>query len=435
MLQECSDMHAHKPQLTVTGAAMDSHVPQRHGKKIALAIAIVCLVVAAAYALLRALPHGLQVAASEVRIAKVERGMFLDNITVRANAVALNSVILDSMETGRVEEVFARDGAVLKQGEMLFRLSNTQKHLELLQRQSEYTQQITNLAMLRVSYEASRSDNQRRFADLEFNVTQAKKTHERNSRLRQQGFLSEMAIEDSADKLALQQQLLNDLKLGSVTDLSIKKDAVVQVEGAIARLQTGLKLVGATVDALAVRAPVAGRLTDFHLQVGEIVRADQHLGRIDDPERYKLTAQVDEFYLSRIAVGHPAQAQLKDQLIAARVSRIFPQIKEGRFSIELEFDQNQATGLSPGRSLDTKITLGEPAPALLLPNGAFVNDSGGAWVFVVGRDKESVIRRNVQVGRRSNTQIEILSGLELGEDVIISGYAQYGKTERLQLTR
>lgn len=414
---------------------MDSHVPQRHGKKIALAIAIVGLVLVAGYALLRALPHGLQVASSEVRIAKVERGMFLDNITVRASAVALNSVILDSLETGRVEEVFARDGAVLKPGELLFRLSNTQKHLELLQRQSEYTQQITNLAMLRVSYEASRSDNQRRFADLEFNVLQAKKTHERNTRLRQQGFLSEMAIEESADKLALQQQLLNDLKLSSVTDLNIKKDAVAQVEGAIGRLQTGLKLVSATVDALAVRAPVAGRLTDFHLQVGEIIRADQHLGRIDDPERYKLTAQVDEFYLNRIAIGHVAQAQLKEQIISAKVSRIFPQIKEGRFSIELEFDQNQPSGLSPGRSLDTKITLGEPAPALLLPNGAFVNDSGGAWVFVVGRDNESVTRRAVQVGRRSNTQIEILSGLELGENVIISGYALYGKAERLQLSK
>ncbi|MES2050001.1 MAG: efflux transporter periplasmic adaptor subunit, partial [Pseudomonadota bacterium] len=97
--------------------------------------------------------------------------------------------------------------------------------------------------------------------------------------------------------------------------------------------------------------------------------------------------------------------------------------------------QDQPSGLSPGRSLDTKITLGEPAPALLLPNGAFVNDSGGAWVFVVGRDNESVTRRNVQVGRRSNTQIEILSGLELGENVIVSGYALYGKSERLQLTK
>lgn len=420
---------------SITGVAMDTHVPQRHGKKIVYAIIALILVIVAGVALLRALPHGLQVSASEVRLAKVERNMFLDNITVRANAASLHTVILDSLETGRVEEVYARDGAIVKQGDLLFRLSNTQKHLELLQRQSEYTQQITNLAMLRVSYEASRSDNQRRFADLEFNVAQAKKTHERNSRLRQQGFLSETAIEDSADKLALQQQLLNDLKISSVTDLSIKKDAVTQVEGAIGRLQTGLKLVSATVDALAVRAPVAGRLTDFHLQVGEIVRADQHLGRIDDPQKYKLTAQVDEFYLSRIAIGHQALAQLKDIAISAKVSRIYPQIQDGRFSIELEFDQDQPSGLSPGRSLDTKITLGEPAPALLLPNGAFVNDSGGAWVFVVARDNESVTRRTVQVGRRSNTQIEILSGLELGETVIVSGYAQYGKSERLQLTK
>lgn len=427
--------HASTPQLAITGAAMDSHVPQRHGKKIAAACVIGLAVLLAGYALVRALPHGLQVAASEVRIATVTRGIFLDTITVRANAVAASSVILDSMESGRVEEVFARDGALLKQGDLLFRLSNPQRHLELLQRQSEYTQQITNLSNLRVSYEATRTDTQRRFADLEFNLAQAKKLHDRNSRLYQQSYISKIALEESEDKLALQQQLLQQLKLSSVTELAIKQDAVSQVEGAIARLQTGLKLVGATVDALAVRAPVAGRLTDFRLQVGEIVRSDQHLGRIDDPARYKLTALVDEFYLSRVALGHRAQALLKDQAYPARLARIFPQIKDGRFAVELEFDQQQPDGLSPGRSLDTSITLGEPAPALLLPNGAFLNDSGGAWVFVVGTDKESVTRRKVQIGRRSNSQIEVLSGLAAGEQVIVSGYAQYGKAERLQLTK
>ncbi len=372
-------MNAPKPQLAatptatsaITGVAMDSHVPQKHGKKIALICAAVLAVLLAGTALLRALPHGLQVAANDVRIAQVERGIFLDTITVRASAVALSSVILDSMETGRVEEVFARDGAVLKQGELLFRLSNTQRHLELLQRQSEYTQQITNLSNLRVSYEASRTDSQRRFADLEFNLAQAKKLHERNVRLQQQGYISAVALEESSDKLALQKQLLDDLKHSSVTEQDIKRDAVSQVEGAIAGLKTGLKLVSATVDALAVRAPVAGRLTDFRLQVGEIVRSDQHLGRIDDPLHYKLTALVDEFYLSRMAIGHHAEVNLKDHTYSARLSRIFPQIKDGRFAVELEFDQQQPEGLSPGRSLDTNITLGEPAPALLLPNGAF----------------------------------------------------------------
>lgn len=428
-------MPAAKPSLAITGAAMDQHVPQRHGKKIAAALALALAIGIAGYALLRALPQGLQVAAGEVRIATVARGIFLDTITVRANAVAASSVILDSMESGRVKEVFARDGALLKQGELLFRLSNPQRHLELLQRQSEYTQQITNLSMLRVSYEASRSDSQKRFADLEFTLEQAGKLHVRNTRLHQQGYISAVALEESLDKLALQQQLRKNLQLSSATELAIKQDAVTQVEAAIARLQTGLKLVGATVDALAVRAPVAGRLTDFRLQVGEIVRSDQHLGRIDDPARYKLTAQVDEFYLSRVALGHRAQAVLKEQAYPARVSRIFPQIKDGRFAIELEFEQQQPQGLSPGRSLDSQITLGEPAPALLLPNGAFLNDSGGAWVFVLGPDKETVTRRKVQIGRRSNAQIEVLSGLTAGEQVIVSGYAQYGKSERLQLTR
>ena len=107
---------------SITGVAMDTHVPQRHGKKIAYAIIAAILVIIVGVALIRALPHGFQVPASEVRLAKVERSVFLDTITVRANAVSLHTVILDSLETGRVEEVYARDGAIVKQGDLLFRL-------------------------------------------------------------------------------------------------------------------------------------------------------------------------------------------------------------------------------------------------------------------------------------------------------------------------
>jgi HlyD family secretion protein len=99
------------------------------------------------------------------------------------------------------------------------------------------------------------------------------------------------------------------------------------------------------------------------------------------------------------------------------------------------FTGAQPDVISPGQSMDTQLTLGEPAKAMLLPNGAFVNDTGGAWVFVVGRDGESVEKRAVKLGRRNNAQVEVLSGLAPSETVIISSYAPFGKAERLQLSK
>ena len=423
------------PHLAVTGAAMDVIVPQNHNKKILIGVVSVCLLGLVIAGLWSLMPRGLQVSAADVRIANVESGIFLDDIIVRSKAEALNSVILDSIESGRVEEVFARDGALVKKGDILFRISNPQRNLELLQRQSEHTQQISNLANLRVNFEAANSDHQRRLSDLEFNLMQAKKKHARNIKLAQQGFISSVALDESADTLEQQQRAFNEEKNHSANETEVKRDAVAQMEHAIKTIETGLTLVNATVDALVVRAPVAGRLTDFRLQIGETVKTDQHIGRIDDPDKFKLTAQVDEYYLNRIAIGRQGVFRQDAKEYGVEVSQVYPQIKDGRFSIELVFKDGQPTNLNPGQSLDTQITLGEPKDALLLPNAPFVTDSGGAWVFVVAANGVDAEKRMIKTGRRNNRQIEVLSGLSAGEKIVVSSYTAFGNTTRLQLKK
>lgn len=414
---------------------MDQPVPKRKAKRYAMLAAGAAAVVAIGATLWSFMPSGLQIPTRDVRIATVEKGVFRDDIVVRATTEPLKSVILDSVESGRVEEVIATDGKLVKKGELLFRLSNPQRNLELLARQAEHAQQISNLSNLRVAQEANNTDHRRRLADLEFALSQGQKQHARNVRLAAQGFISAVSLEESSDRLAQQKRAVQIEREASATESRVKQDALAQLERATRELRSGLDLVNATVEALAVRAPVDGMLTDFRLQVGQTVRPDQHIGRIDDPNRFKLTAQVDEFYLNRVSVGRQGSVRQADKVYPVTVATIYPQIKQGRFTVEMVFARGQPEVMSPGQGMDAQITLGEPAPATLLPNGAFVNDSGGAWVFVLARDGKNADKRSVKVGRRSNSQIEILSGLAPGEQVIVSGYAGFGKAERLQLIK
>ena len=414
---------------------MDQKLPRRRGKRIAWWCAGALLLAIAAIVLWRALPRGLQVAARDVRIATVEQGVFRDDIVVRASAEPLNSVILDSVESGRVEEVFAKDGAMVSKGQLLFRLSNPQRHLELLARQAEHAQQISNLSSLRVAHEAGQSEHRRRLSDLEFALAQGQKQHARNLKLSSQGFISSVALEESADRLAQQQRAVRIEREAGATEAEVKRDALTQLEGATRELRSGLTLVAATVDALAVRAPADGMLTGFRLQVGQTVKTDQHIGRIDDPRRFKLSAQVDEFYLSRVNPGRSGVVKQGEHAYPLTVSTIYPQIKEGRFTLEMVFAKGQPPVLSPGQSMDAQITLGEPAPAAVLPAGPWLGDSGGAHVFVLERGGRDAVKRSVRTGRRSHSQVEILSGLAPGEQVIVSGYAAFGKAERVQLTQ
>jgi HlyD family secretion protein len=182
-----------------------------------------------------------------------------------------------------VEEVFATDGALVAKGQLLFRISNPQRNLELLARQSEHAVSIFNLSNLRVSQEASASDHQRRLADLQFALDQTQKQHTRNVKLAAQGYISAVALEESADRLAQQQRALQQEQQAAAAETRVRRSAEQQLESAIQGLSSGLKLVSATVDALAVRAPVAGRLTNFRLQVGESIATGKKIGRIDDP--------------------------------------------------------------------------------------------------------------------------------------------------------
>lgn len=411
---------------------MDQALPRRRGRRAALAFGLAGAVLASVALLWRSVPRGLRVPMADTRIATVERGMFRDDVALRAIAVPLHSVMLDAVESGRVEEVFVRDGALVRQKEVLFRLSNPQRQLELLARESEHAQQIANLANLRVALEASRSERQRRRSDLAFALMQGEKQHGRNVALAQKGFVSAAALEESADRLAQQGRSFDAEQASNDTESAIQREAVRQMEQAIARLESGLQLVSATISALAVGAPVAGRLTDFALQVGETVKPGQHLGRIDDAAQFRLSAQVDEYYLNRVAVGRQGVTAINGRSCALTVSRIYPQIKDGRFTLELDFNQGQPEALNPGQGAEVSITLGGSREGLLLPNDAFMSDSGGAWAFVVSRNGKLAERRALRTGRRNNSQVEVLAGLAAGEQVVVSSYANYGKADRLQ---
>ncbi|WUR13444.1 HlyD family efflux transporter periplasmic adaptor subunit [[Empedobacter] haloabium] len=416
------------------GAAMDTIVPRKRGRTLALAAAAVMLAAAGALALWYWLPSGLQVEGRDLRIASVERGIFRDDIAVRASAAPLRAVILDSVESGRIEEVYARDGELVKQGDLLFRISNPQRNLELLARQSELAQQISNLSTLRVAEQNDRSQRQRRLDDLAFALEQADKSCARQRRLATQGFISAAALEETCDRRDKAQRALALEQASNLAEDKVRGNALGQLEEAIGGLRAGLQLVQATVDALAVRAPVAGRLTDFRLQVGESIVTGKNVGRIDDPARFKLLAPIDEFYLSRVTVGRQGSVIQDGRRYPVRVGTVYPQIKDGRFTAELLFTQGQPEVLSPGQSVDAQITLGEPAPALLLPNGAFVNDTGGAWAFVL-TDASHAERRAIRTGRRNNAQVEVLDGLRAGERVIVSSYGGFGKSTRLRISQ
>ena len=375
---------------------------------------------------------GVPVRLSDVDLSTVQAGQFRDDLVSRATVAPMQSVLLDSVEDGRVEAVLVHDGATLTRGQLMFRLSSPQREQELLARSSEVAQQLANLSSLRSQWMAAQASQRRALTQAEFELATGRRNHGRTVELAAAGFISPAALQDSAEQLAQQQRLLEQLKADGAAELATREQSLREMERAVQGLDKRLQSQRASTDALSVRAPADGRLTGFSLQVGETVRPGAHLGRVDSAAQFKLVTRVDEFHLGRIATGQRASAEIGGKLHQLSVARIDPQVKDGRFSVELNFD-TAPPALQVGQSLDCRLTLGNSSPALLLGDGAFLSDSGGAWVFVLDAAGREAQRRPVRLGRRAAGLIEVLDGLRAGERVVISSYRPFLQASTLRL--
>jgi HlyD family secretion protein len=417
-----------------SGAAMDHPLP-RSKPRYALWAVSALLVLGSVMGIWRLIPHGLRVVEEDIRVAVVQRGTFRNDIVVRASAEPLHTIMLDVLETGRVEEVLVNDGAIVDKGTLLFRLSNPQLHLNLVARQAERAQQISNLSALRVSIEASKTEHQRRLLELKFALATAERQYSRSESLVKTGVVSVAEFENARDRLEQQRLAIQDENERNTIELRTKTDGVTQMEQAVQQLDTGLKVVNDSIEALAVRAPISGRLTDFSLQLGEIVKSEQHVGRIDDPRQNKLLAPIDEYFLGSVVSGKQGMVSLGTHEYPVEVRRVFPQIKEGRFLAELVFTGNSPAEMNPGQSAQTRITLGGASEALLLPTDSFLTETGGTWAFVLSPDGRSAARRKMSVGSRNSSQVEVTAGLAAGERVVVSTYAPFGNAAHLQIVQ
>jgi len=236
-------------------------------------------------------------------------------------------------------------------------------------------QQLANFSTLRAAWMQAQAQQRRSLTEAGFELERVRRLHQRNRELAATGFLSPSALEDSADKLALAERLYAQLQADGREELAVREQSVQAMQRAVADLNRRLEAMRAASEGLAVRAPVAGRVTGLTLQVGESVRSGTRIARLDSLGRFKLELKLDEFHLGRVHEGLAAELLHEGRRHGLHVARIDPQVKDGRFSVELVFDADPPA-LQVGQGLDLRLTLGQAQDALLLPDAGFYADTG-----------------------------------------------------------
>ena len=409
----------------VSGGAMDRVVERRRIDRRLLvggAAAAVVLVILLFW-LFAPRADSQSVSRERLTIASAEQGVFDDFLPLRARVTPLVTVYLDAVEGGRVERKLVEDGARVTAGQLLAELSNADLQLSTLARQTEVEQQLNNMRSQELALAQTRNANMRDLNQAETDLAKARRLYELQKPLSERGFIAKKTYSDTRDDLAYQTKRVEILRRSMATDERMQSSQLQQLRASASSLNSSLAIARGSLGQLNIRAPVSGQLSGFDIQLGQSLQQGERIGQIDSAGRNKLMADVDEYYLGKVEVGQGATADVDGKTYRLKVSKVYPQVRNGQFQIDLVFDGAEPSAMQRGQTVQARLTVGDSRRAVLIPNGAFFNDTGGQWVFVVDRGGDSATRRQVQLGRKNSEFIEVLDGLKPGERVITSSYS------------
>lgn len=421
-----------KAPSAVSGAGMDRKVVQKlNPMKKWIMYGVLLLVVGALVYVFLSTPSGkaLSVETNRIVISTVSKGVFEDFIPVRGRVTPAKTVYLDAVEGGRVERILVEDGASLSAGDLIVELSNASLQLSALGNEARVAEQLNNMRSIELSLEQNRLQHKRNLVDIRYQIKLLSRQLQREKELLTQGAIIQSTVDDTQDTLNWYESRLALTLESQESDTRMQEEQLTYLKQTGERLEGNLEISRQNLENMNVKAPVNGILSGFNIEVGQSIGRGERLGQIDTPNDYKLTAFIDEFYLGRIDLG---QVATYDDFQLS-ISKIYPQVQNGQFEVDFTFDGPQPQGIRRGQNIQTKLTLGDASEALLIPNGAFYQDTGGSWIFVVTADGTQAVKRPVRLGRRNSRYIEVIEGLEENEKVVTSPYSSYRDMDRLKL--
>jgi len=323
-------------------------------------------------------------------------------------------------------------GAFVEAEQPLIELSNTQLQLDVIAREAEVSEQLNNLRNTQLAIEQNRLKLKIDLIEIDYQIIRLTRLVERYEELEGKQFLSKNDYENSSDELEYWDKRRVVTLESQAQDERIRLAQIEQLNGSVAQLEKNLTLTRANLDNLLIRAPRSGQLTSLDAEIGESKARGERLGQIDDIDRFKASALVNEFYLNRVAVGQSALLNIDGRDYVLEVSKVYPEVQAAQFEVDLRFTDGAPRDIRRGQTLQLRLVLGDTTQsATLLDNGPFFTDTGGAWVFVLDADGSVARRRPVQFGRRNPNSIEVEAGLVPGDRVIVSSYASFIEVERL----
>ena len=378
-------------------------------------------------------PSRLRYDKDNLQIAEVKQGKFIEYLDAESFAKPKITIKLNGSESGTVKRIVAEEGSMLNIGDTILILENQdllrsiedekdeldkqhvsyqEKMLQMQRRSSELKR-----SSLRTVYELDRQSKQYNLDKEEFDIGIKSKA--------QLDVASDDYVFNSKNTQLLLEELQHD-SLMNIIQTDLMKNDLQREEKRHVRNRS-------RIENLIIRAPINGQLSYINVTPGDRVTAGAGIGEIKGVNELKLTTVISEYYIDRISIGLPASVTYQNRKYELRISKINSEIKDRNFEIDLLFTGDIPDNMRIGKTYRVQIELGQPEDALVMDKGNFYTSTGGQWIFKLNKAGNKATKQDITIGRQNPRQYEVLNGLEPGDQIIISGYTNFGEAQELIL--
>ena len=373
----------------------------------------------------------LRVNADTLVVGDVIDGEFNDYIRVSGQVQPMTTIQISPQEGGIVQEIIIEEGSKLQAGDEILRLSNDNLDLQILNSEAELAEKENLLRNTLISMEQQRLSVQQEKLQLQVEVKRLQRKYEQNKALyddnliaREEFLLAQEDYELAAGRLQLvQERALQDSLYRSVE--------IKQMEESLDNMRLNMQMIRRRKDKLTIKSPIDGELGLLDVVLGQSVASGAKIGQINQIGSYKIEAQIDEHYIDRVSAGLEATFERQQESFAAVIRKVYPEVRDGKFKADFKFSGEQPANIRTGQTYYLTLQLGQAENAILVPRGTFYQRTGGKWIYVLSPEKDKAVRREIRIGRQNPQYYEVLEGLQAGEQVIISGYDNFGDNEVL----
>jgi HlyD family secretion protein len=375
----------------------------------------------------------LNVELERITVSTVTKGPFQETIPRNGVVMPITSIYLDATEGGLVEEKYVEDGAVMKKGDPILRLSNTDLLENMMTQQNQVYNTLTQMQINHNNAMQNTVTKQGQVADVDGLYNEAERIYNLDKHLYSEKVigLQEFKTAQNNYNYLLSKKKLNEQILSQ--DSASRTQQEQQDQRSYKASQEALHIMQEKVGDLIVRAKVDGQLTSLDAEVGQNKNKGERIGQIDVLSGFKIRVDVDDHYIARIFTGLKGHFDFSDTTYQLVIKKVYTQVLNGVFNVDMTFVGKVPKGLRRGQTLQVFLELSEERTSILVPRGGFFQQTGGNWIFKVSDDGKKAYRVDITLGNQNPDYYEVVQGLKPGDKVITSSYETYGNMQELIL--